>query len=312
MPCLRLTVLALATCAPLTGQETAAAAPSMTFGWPTSGSVTVVESSLKKGVESKMRYRLELSAEQDGGLRVTYHDFEFLEHDGKDATTPRMKKALAQVVSMAETIPDLVISPDGRFVRADGLEEMLERLIADTTERKGEAAGERMRRALARPEARAMMAESTGIYWQTWVGAWRDWSLSSAGEQTADVMMPLFGNDVPAQQTASHLGAVEQPAGNVRLRLRTTVSGPDASKALGASLRLVLASVGAATLPADAVQELSLTDEKSVVTDPETMRPSSARSERLIRVVGVDPDTGERETHEQLERHEYEFDWGAK
>ena len=66
------------------------------------------------------------------------------------------------------------------------------------------------------------------------------------------------------------------------------------------------------TLPADAVQELSLTDEKSVVTDPETMRPSSARSERLIRVVGVDPDTGERETHEQLERHEYEFDWGAK
>ena len=52
-------------------------------------------------------------------VRVRHRDFTFLTVNGVDATTPAMQRQLATAQVLAHAVPDLLVSPQGDYLRID-------------------------------------------------------------------------------------------------------------------------------------------------------------------------------------------------
>lgn len=288
-----------------TARTAEAAAPLVAFDWPAPATVTVTESAEKKGNKTKMRYRLAISRTDDGGLRLSYRDFEFLEVNGHDATTPAMKKALAKTVAMTAAIPDLLVDEHGMFVGATDMDEMIDRVVDSKKETRGDEASEKVRESMKSQPARDVLTAAVARYWQTWAGGWIGWSQAPGAPVTEVRTSDVFGARVEAPVTTTHHGAVDGAAGLVRLSFRVKLEGGAARKAYDQMIGALIKDEDRRREIADGFEEISMSDELEVQTDPKTLRPRVASNRKVIR---LQPKGGD--AVEQVESHRYEFDWG--
>lgn len=309
-----LTALSVAAlCCPATTAQSGEDAPRAltTFGWQTPASVVVTEEILKKGRETTTRYRLEVTPRDGGGIRIRYRDFQFLTVGGEDVTTPAMQKAMAAATSLAAAIPDLAIATDGRFEGATGVEECVQSVVDFLAEQRKMSAEQKaqLERTMQSPAMTAVMKEGVSRYWQNWVGAWIGWDLPRGQQHDARREMPLLGTTLQADVHTEHKAPPEDKPDCVALAVTIRAKGAKFSKdMLGfvSDLAPALAAAGDAAGLDDRFV-LSYRERLTVLTDPRTLLPQRATSDRTVTLRDRESD----ELHEQVERHDYAFDWST-
>lgn len=300
--------------APLMAQKSEAAgqakAPSLTtYGWKAPCSAIVTEDVTKEGESSKTRYRLAITPREGGGIRIAYEDFRFLQFHDMDMESPMVKKVLETVTAMTAAIPDLHVHADGRFDKAHGVDECMDTIVDFMAKMRGMGAAEkqRLREAMRTPAAKAMMKEGVTQYWRTWVGAWHDWTLEAGKKHTEKKQLQLLGKGREATVRTEHLPAPVDHPGCVAFKMviesEPAHFGMDAAFFIADLVPKVQAAGGIAA--GENRLMLSYRETLTVITDPKTMLPQVATSDRTITL----HDSVEEETHEQVEKHRYLFDW---
>jgi hypothetical protein len=276
------------------------------FEWPVPGNVTVHKEGHRNGDQAKLRFRLELAPVDGPAVRVRMLDFEFLEMNGRDATSEAARTALAPTMALTQAVPDVVVDARGSFVRVDGLDAMFERFSAYLGEHKGVPAAQRDRllQTLRTPEMQATIQQASGDDWKTWVGNWVGFDVAPGAEAAADVVLPFMGVELQARATRRNHGAVADHPGHVRLSLTTTASGPAATAAFTAAMERVAAPPGGKAFPKDRVEQVQVEIAAEVVTDSRTLRPLRATRTRTTRIAmkGEAP-------RERVDRSEFRFEW---
>jgi hypothetical protein len=274
--------------AALAGRATA-----LTFAWPAPATVQVTERVLKKGRRGTLRYDLTIAREPDGGLLVTYKDFEFLELAGLDLKKPEIKAQIAPALALAAAIPPLKISPDGAFLDVVNLEATVDRVI-DTLERGGStpaAQVAQLRATMKSPAMLQMMKSSVADTWMSWVGLWREAELPGPGQEG-----PITGVEVSGRTgTVRNLGA-----GQRGLRLAAEVATPSAT--IDAELEPVREAAGELAAGMPATGAASKRTALEVELDPATMRPYTASYRTTISLTADGSSDG-------VEEHDYVFVW---
>lgn len=172
------------------------------FAWPVPGTVRVEKSGEKRG-PVKMRYRLDLQRASDTEVRVRQRDFEFLEVNGKDATTPEMQQQLAAALALTQAVPDTLVDKAGAYLRIDGIEAMIERVTAYQHEARGLSAAEseRIVKSMRSPAMVDALQQACSADWQTWVGAWVGFDVPPQQQREADGVLSMLGASLPAKVT---------------------------------------------------------------------------------------------------------------
>jgi hypothetical protein len=306
----RIVLALLLAAAHLRAQESAAPERSggeaFAFAWPVPCSAVVTKDGEKKGARTRLRFRLDLAAGEAGELRVKLGDFEFLLVDGQDATTPAMREALAPASALTQAVPDTVVSAKGDFLRIDGIDAMLERVAKFMGETKGHSAEEQARilASMRTPVMQQVLQEACSADWITWAGGWVGFD-ATPGSDTADVVrMPMMGASLEGAVTRRHLGAVDEHPGHVRLSAKMVAEGPEATAAFAEAMARLAKEAGGPPFPADQLEELRVETTMEVVTDPKTLLPLRAGRTKKMRVVMKG-----RPAREQVERHDYTFEW---
>ena len=244
----------------------------------------------------------------DGELRVHYSDFEFLEMDGRDVTSPQMQKMLAPALAMTSAIPDYLVTAEGEFVRADGMDELVSRFVKALSASRGQEEAERLGEMMARPEMKELLAAAVSNYWNSWVGAWVGWDVAPGEAATVDTQLPLMGVEIPAKLTVEHHGDAADAAGCVRLSMHSVAAGEGAARALARALAVLASGAGQDEISQDALADVFVENKTVVVTDPKTLCPRSVLTEKVVRIT----EKGKTEPRQQIERHHYVFDWGSR
>lgn len=277
-----------------------------TFAWPVPSSAVVIKEVEKASVKAKMRSRLAVSAEEGGGLRARMSDFEFLEINGNDVTTPEMKEALAPVQTMTQAVPDLLVDGKGNYLHIDGIEAMIERAVKFQGESKGrsKAANEQILELMRSPMMIELLQHSCSVDWNTWVGGWIGFDSAPGRETVGTIDMPMMGGTLPAKVTRRHLGAVAEHAGHVRLSSVLVAEGPEATAAFIAMMQRVAEQPGGRPFAGDRLEAVRAETALEVITDPRTLLPLRASRTKTIRITmqGEEP-------QEQVERADYTFEW---
>ncbi len=277
------------------------------FAWQVPGSVVITDTTTKKGRTAKSRYTMRVTRYEDGkSLRVRHEGYEFLEIEGQDAKTERMQKLLASSEAMAAVVPDYRITHDGRYAETLDLEAMLDRVLPMLKKHMGDSQEQvaRIRAQFRRPEFHALMQSTLSKYWNCWVGAWVDWQTPAGKTIESKGSVEAFGIAVPCTVVTTHHGPAPDHPGHVRLSLRAVADGQQAKDAMLAMLGKVS---DAEELEATKQQfgAVTMTREVAVITRPDTLRPAWARFSLISTVQMI----GEAAPREQVERHEYTFEW---
>lgn len=262
----------------------------------------VTQNSEKRGQTAKLRYLLKMSAGQnEGELVVRMSELEFLELGGKDATTPAMRQALAATLAMARAVPDWVVDAEGNFLRMEGLEELIERLVGlnGALAEVGAAQREKILETLRSPAMASTLEQACGDHWNVWVGAWVGFDVAPGGEEQGDRELPFMGTAVPACVTMRNQGPATDHPGYFELSITSVSDGPSARDALAESLDATGQGNGA-----DGLREVSMSSHVVAVTDPQSQKPLRSSRTKTTRIVmqGAIP-------QEQVERAEYTFHW---
>ncbi len=133
---------------------TTRAAEAFKFDWPIPGRVQVTDTAFKKGKTAKTRYVLKISRMPNGGAKIGFTDFEFLEFEGFDLESAVMRKHLAPVLAMTKLIPSFKIDRAGNLLEVMGMEEAVEELLQLEED---EAVRAQITKALKSPEFAATM-----------------------------------------------------------------------------------------------------------------------------------------------------------
>ncbi|MFN6193731.1 MAG: hypothetical protein ACK5BN_07915 [Planctomycetota bacterium] len=160
------------------------AAADFLFRWPLPCTVVVEKAGDKRGKKATLSYRLEVAADGAEAVRVRHRDFTFLTVNGVDATTPAMQRQLATAQVLAHAVPDLLVSPQGDYLRIDGIDGVLENVATLAGESRGASRAqiELTIAALRTPAAQERMLQAGSGEWLSWVGAWLEFAVP-AGEQ---------------------------------------------------------------------------------------------------------------------------------
>src|SRR5262249_42649689 len=119
------------TAAPAVPSPPPPAPPTLRFGWPVPGRAAVTQVALKDGHTSTMRYDLTTRRSADGGrIEVRFERFQFIEVDGRDLRAPELRAVREDLERMASMIPTLLVSPEGEFTGVEGMDEMIEGILA--------------------------------------------------------------------------------------------------------------------------------------------------------------------------------------
>lgn len=280
------------------------------FAWVVPTSVWVTQAGEKRGHAATMRYLLTLSAGAvDGELQARLTDFEFLEVDGKDVTTPEMRQALASTRALTQAVPDMIVDSTGNFLRAGGVEELVERVIAHEATQSGRDAGQLKRELefMKSPTVLATLEQACGDYWNTWVGAWVGFELEPGSESTEDQDIPFMGVALPAKVTRRNAGPSAEHPGHVELSQTTVIEGPAAASALAETMATMAQQGGGRPFPKDELFDIRSVSVVTVVIDGTTLKPLRATRSKSMRlaVKGEEP-------KEQVEHLEYTFDWSTQ
>lgn len=300
-------LLLLSTSVGGSAQETPSApADVFKFAWPSPSSAMVVKDGEKKGEKAKLRFRLDVAAEESGGLRARLTEFWFLEVAGRDASTPAMKAALAPALAMAQAVPDTLVDAKGNYLGIDGIDALVERVVKFRAEQRGDSEQQRelLLKQLRSPVMQESLRQACAADWNTWVGSWIGFDVAPRSETSAAGEMPLMGVSIPATATRRHHGPVPEHPGYVRLSAMTLAEGPEATAAFARAMQRVAEQSGGEAFPSDRLEEVRQELHLEVVTDPRTLRPLRASRTKIARVKMK----GEA-LREQVERAAYTFDW---
>jgi len=281
------------------------------FGWAQDARVRVVERVQKKGDDITQTYLITVAARPDGNLSVGYSEFSFVSIAGVEMTE-EVRAELAPVAALTSAIPEMVITPEGRFVGIDGVDAMIDEVLPflQTTEDLDPALLERTATMLRSPEMRALFVSTATAIWNAWVGDWISGQLA-AGERFDGQVKGVSGH---AQNlSVENLGPSTEHAGKVHLR-QTGVMGTEATAAAMGPMLRAMVSTMATDQGEEAFEEVladmeaSITRRVDTITDPVTLQPVTARTEKV-----VDIEIEVASVKEQIvEIHEYSFDWSVE
>jgi hypothetical protein len=269
------------------------------------GRAAVTQVALKDGHTSTMRYDLTTKRSADGGhLEVRFERFQFVEFDGKLLRAPELHAVREELEKMASLIPTLLVSPEGEFTGVEGLDEMIDALLAwqRGQKKRDPATTAKVEAFMRSPEMKAAMTQKTGDYWQVWVGLWLDLHLVPGEKKTTSLSMGSFAGGASSPATFEHHGPVPGEPGLVRLSMRSLLEGEQAKAAVSGVLQEMQRQLRLPEMPR--ILRMRRDTQASTDIDPLTARPRRVRME-----VTWD---GEIEGHGALskrEMNEYEFDW---
>jgi hypothetical protein len=156
---------------------------------------------------------------------------------------------------------------------------------------------------LANPKLRALVDAKMREVWQAWAEGWIGLSLAVGQEQHGLVAVEVAGARVELPFTVERLAADD----GIRLRATQTMEGEPALRLMGAIVEELAASMADAPgkSPPFAGTQVRRVHVRDATLDPKTLLPRRA-STRLTTSV-----TFEGKTKEQLETHEWVFEWAA-
>lgn len=260
----------------------------------------------RAGRGSTLRYDLVMSEEDGGLLRLTRDNVKVLEANGKDATAPEMQRATSMLDAQFQVLsPALLVKQDSEFVGvedwdgfADRLEDVWPKLFDDPNVA-------RMASRLTEMPVMQQAAEAKAAdLWNAWVGTWVDLQLEPGEALELEGMVEFGGAELTQDLVYEHLGEEPEMPGKVRLRLRTTMEGPEVSAALGAMaaelVRPFDAEKASEVAGETAAFEMRVVGEVVAVTDPRTLRPAWVTMSKR-----VETNTGGSRIDEQR----WEFTW---
>lgn len=269
-----------------------AAKPTFRFAWKVPCRVPVEERIEKDGVTMRARFTLSAKSEGDEVL-VNWDGMQIVEVNGQ-AMTPELQSQLAPLLVVMLALPTLVVSRDGHWKGARGMNELLDRMIAAKLISPNPEAIAAMRS----PQTQAAVSASVGDQWNAWVGAWIGWTAAPGDKVDAMRATSLGGREIPTRVRAEHLGTTAD--GTVRLAATTTIGGEEAMRAVaGFAEGLTPKAKG---LDAGAMH-LSKVTRVEVETDPATLQPRRARYAEDITVEAPEKTRSSRTVREDR------FDW---
>jgi hypothetical protein len=283
-----------------------AAAETLTFKWPVPGKVVVTEKVMKKGMPATLRYDVTVTPAPDRKrLAVRLTGMQFVDVGGRDARDPEMRKMLAGALQMAAAIPTVLITREGEFDDVTDVDRMIDEVARIGSMPAGQRAA--VVKMMKSPQMQPLIKERSADFWNVWVGMWAGAELEPGRTIDLSVPMALPGAapvDRPLKVT--HHGPAGPPA-HVRLSFESRLDGDGTTKALqgfvGSLLQQMETAEGAKVGP-EMFERFQMVSAGEVVTDPATLRPVSARTEKrvVVKVKGQPPQS-------QVESHEYTFAW---
>ncbi|MBK9258488.1 MAG: hypothetical protein IPM54_01475 [Polyangiaceae bacterium] len=276
---------------------------SFVFAWKMPCRVPVEQVETKKGHTVRLRYMLSAKPGPEGNIDVDLGDFEFLEMDGQDLTTPKMQAELAPALALTTMMPTMVVSPEGDYVRVRGLEALVDRVVAHMGKGMDKQKKAKLATMMRSPRILQMVQAKSGDYWNGWVGAWTGLELAASASREGDDVMDVGGVEIPVRLRYENHGPVKGTPGFYRVSLSSTMAGNSASTGVLALMRSILQDAGS-DMPTDVqVDHVSIVNKVEVVTEPATLLPHRARRERTMELVMA----GDRK--KRVEVREETFDW---
>jgi hypothetical protein len=267
------------------------------------GKVAVTQMTQKDGHTATMRYDLTTKRSADGArMEVRFERFKFVELDGQDARSPEVHASIEEVERMAATIPTLLVSREGEYVGVDGLDEMIDSLLAWERGRKkmDPVKVADLARLMRSPEMKEALSNKCGDYWRVWVGMWKELRLAPNEKKATTFTMGTAGSEFPA--TFEHHGPVPGEPGLVRLSMESVLEGEQAKAALAGILQQMQQQLHVLQMPR--ILRMRRETHAGVDIDPLTGKPHRARSDVAWEA--------EIEREGVLKKHqidEYELDW---
>ena len=255
------------------------------FDWPAGCSVPVAEVVKKSGDTAELTYRLRID---DTGTEkeISFTEMSIERVNGHEP--PDVASVLAGF-----RLPSIRVDAAGAFVRVEGMDDLIEELVADEP---GIAE-------MFTPEFTALVADSVGSkYWDSWVGFWSDLGeIDAEGIEATEVQIDVGEASYDTTISVESLGTTAD--GDAVLRQTQVLGGEDFIRALGSALSL------AADLPSDEITSGGVTGTRRIVseiaTDPTTLRPRFAS---FTMDIAIKRNGG---TSSQTERRRWSFDWAA-
>lgn len=279
----------------------------MAFGWPTSGSVQVSETALRKGKIAEISYLLSWAPVQDkDGFVLEYKNFEIGSFDGIPADDPRLKSALPMIQAGAAAIPKFLISEDGHLLEFLDYDKTLDAVL-DIAKRNGGLNADQFKQLeqqMRSPQAQQLMQEVSRKYWTSWVETWIDLEIGQGESLESVVELPIAGAAEPCTATLTvSCREVFQHEGkrSARLTMDQVVEGDSAKDALFA----MLAAVSPTPIPEDTFKRAEIHDHVEGVWEVATLLPHEVTTQRLVTIETQD----NRSPRTEEERHDYRFHW---
>lgn len=280
-----------------------------TFGWPSEGSVRVLDEALKQGRESETAFTLQWAPDRSTGLvKVEFVDFEFLKYAGTGPTAPGFEAALKMVRPLTAAIPALYIDAEGRLAEIGSIDEVLER-VGDLIDASLDEQQARMVRSmLSRPDMQAQMRTGISEDWSAWCGFWVDFE----AEFDADYVLEM-GADSVFPEGRVEIGAPQDHRGVEAVRATmTTIADPDKLLlAVSGMLDLVTAGADDSRVEAGLAKAMENFEEVSRVGSfgalyaLEDLRPLVIATSTEVSI----REKGQEAAQTQLEEHTYTFEW---
>ncbi|MDI1444057.1 hypothetical protein [Polyangium sp. 6x1] len=284
----------------------AAAEPSATnggvlsFGWKVPCRVPVERVSEKKGKGAKMRFFVAARPTKDGEIEVRVEDPEFLVIDGEDATTPEAQERLAPMIPLLSMPVPMIISAEGAYVEARGLDQVIERMLATPAIAKSPKLVAFMEQALRSPQMQAQLSSSAGDPWNAWVGTWIALPNSAGEVVEADDEVPAGGDKIPVRLRFEHHGKAKGDDALVRVSITQTLAGEKAAQGLANIIRAIAGPHFPNDMPIENIHRITRIEAE---TDPRTLQPRHVRFEQTVDVtMGGKP-------HKTREFKDDTFDW---
>jgi hypothetical protein len=281
------------------------------FAWPHDARVRVTERVQKDGDDITQTYLISLESRPDGNLTVGYSDFSFVSIKGVEMTE-EVRAELAPVAALTGAIPEMVITPEGRFVSIDGIDAMIDEVLPflATTEELDQAALERTATMLRSPEMRTLFVSTATAIWNSWAGDWVTLKLKSEERYDGDVK-GISGN--PQGISLENLGPSTEHPGKVQLRYTAVMGTAATAERMGPLLRSMIQTMSGTKGEKEyeevlADLEASITRTVDTVTDPVTLQPVTVSTRKVVDIKIEVASIEER----IVEIHDYAFDWSVE
>jgi hypothetical protein len=276
-----------------TGVESPASVSRAPFGWPAPGAVHVVEHTRREGLSFTQNYFARVCPSSKGDYALRFTDIEFSKPEGMSAAD--FERARPQLSLLTRALPALIISREGRYMGAGSWDEVLtdlEKLLAATNQ-----AGPELKAIIDHfrtPQMQAVTNVSVGKFWMRWYAWWSGYDFAAGGSRS------LKGKEVGLGPTPVTVEKVSAVGDSIHLRFSTTI--PDFGPELRAMAEQVRPKSVAVPIPPITVATRAIAAE--IKLNRATREPSWMKSSEVTRM-----STADGQTREQVEAHEYWFDW---